>query len=372
MAAMTSVADILVVDDAPANLQVISSLLKGHGYKVRLSPSGKLALHAARQAPPDLILLDVNMPELSGYEVAEELKRDPALRDIPIIFLSALQETTDKVRAFAAGAVDYVTKPFQFEEVEARVRTHLALRRLQAELEERSRSLEQANQELQRLQELRDNLTHMIVHDLRSPLAAIIVNLDLVAHREKALSTASAESLADARASSRTLVRMVGSMLDVARMEAGQLELTRSDCDLVALAHEAVRAVRSPGVDAAATIDAAGPVVVSADQELLSRVLENLVGNAFKFAPESDTVRIGVARTGTSGARVTVADRGPGIAPEMHARIFEKFGQAQPSATRSGSGLGLTFCKLAVEAHSGRIGVESEVGKGAMFWFELP
>ena len=364
------VADILVVDDAPANLQVISGLLKGHGYRVRLSPSGKLALHAARQEPPDLILLDVNMPELSGYEVAEELKKDPALRDIPIIFLSALQDTVDKVRAFAAGAVDYVTKPFQFEEVEARVRTHLALRRLQAELEQRRQSLEQANHELHKLQELRDNLTHMIVHDLRSPLSAIIANLDLIA-REKSLSRTGADSLVDARSSSSTLVRMVSSMLDVSRMEAGQLELVRSDCELGLLCQDAVRQVRVPGTDVACVVDAAEPLVVSADKELLVRVVENLLGNAFKFAPEGDTVRVGITRV-AAGARVTVADHGPGVAPELHARIFEKFGQAQPGGARSGSGLGLTFCKLAIEAHGGRIGVDSEVGKGATFWFELP
>jgi two-component system sensor histidine kinase/response regulator len=368
---MTAVADILVVDDAPANLQVISGLLKGHGYRVRLSPSGKLALHAARQEPPDLILLDVNMPELSGYEVAEELKKDPALRDIPIIFLSALQDTVDKVRAFAAGAVDYVTKPFQFEEVEARVRTHLSLRRLQAELEQRRQSLEQANHELHKLQELRDNLTHMVVHDLRSPLSAIIANLDLIALREKSLSPVSAESLADARSSSFTLVRMVSSMLDVSRMEAGQLELVRSDCELAALCQDAVRSVRVPGSDAACVVDAPAPLVVSADRELLVRVLENLLGNAFKYAPEGDTVRIGVERV-ASGARVTVVDHGPGIAPELHARIFEKFGQVQPGGPRSGTGLGLTFCKLAIEAHGGRIGVQSQVGEGATFWFELP
>jgi two-component system sensor histidine kinase/response regulator len=368
---MTAVADILVVDDAPANLQVISGLLKGHGYRVRLSPSGRLALHAARQEPPDLILLDVNMPELSGYEVAEELKKDPALRDIPIIFLSALQDTVDKVRAFAAGAVDYVTKPFQFEEVEARVRTHLSLRRLQAELEQRRQSLEQANHELRKLQELRDNLTHMIVHDLRSPLTAIIANLDLVAMREKSLSPVGADSLADARASSLTLVRMVSSMLDVSRMEAGQLELARTACELGALCQEAVRSVRVPGTDVECLVDAPEPLVVAADKELLVRVLENLLGNAFKYAPPGDVVRVGVARA-ASALRVTVADHGPGIAPEQHARIFEKFGQAQPGGPRSGSGLGLTFCKLAVEAHGGRIGVESQLGKGATFWFELP
>src|SRR5687767_8947133 len=129
-------ASILVVDDTPANLQVLAGMLKDRGYKVRPVPSGKLALLAAGRDPPDLILLDINMPEMNGYEVCEHLKADDKLRRIPIIFISALAEPLDKVKAFAVGGVDYLTKPFQMEELHARVETHLKLRRLQLELEE--------------------------------------------------------------------------------------------------------------------------------------------------------------------------------------------------------------------------------------------
>ena len=367
-----STADILVVDDAPANLQVLSSLLKGHGYKVRLSPSGKLALQAARQTPPDLMLLDVNMPEMSGYEVAEQMKLDVVLRDIPIIFLSALQETTDKVRAFAAGGVDYVTKPFQFEEVEARVRTHLKMRRLQTELEQRSRSLEEVNRELRRLQELRDNLTNMIVHDLRSPLTALVANLDLLQRREDGLSPGGVDSLADARACSKSLIGMVGSLLDVSKMEEGQLELRRVACDLTTLCREAVKTVGDAFERAEVTIEApAQPLVVAADRDLVFRVLQNLIGNALKFTPRGGMVKVGLSRH-HAAVRVAVQDTGVGIAPEFHERIFEKFGQVRGHGPRVGTGLGLTFCKLAIEAHGGRIGVDSEEGQGATFWFEVP
>ncbi len=136
---------ILVVDDTPANLQVLTGMLKDHRYKVRPVPSGKLALQAAQRDPPDLILLDINMPEMNGYEVCERLKADEWLRGIPVIFISALAEPLDKVRAFALGGVDYITKPFQMEELHARVATHLKLRRLQVELEETNARLERAN-----------------------------------------------------------------------------------------------------------------------------------------------------------------------------------------------------------------------------------
>jgi sigma-B regulation protein RsbU (phosphoserine phosphatase) len=141
-------ASILVVDDTPANLQVLAGMLKDRGYKVRPVPSGKLALLAAQRDPPDLILLDINMPEMNGYEVCEHLKADDALKGIPIIFISALTEPLDKVKAFAIGGVDYLTKPFQMEELHARVETHLKLRRLQIELEEYSRRLELARERL--------------------------------------------------------------------------------------------------------------------------------------------------------------------------------------------------------------------------------
>lgn len=141
-------ASILVVDDTPANLQVLAGMLKDRGYKVRPVPSGKLALLAAERDPPDLILLDINMPEMNGYEVCEHLKANDALKGIPIIFISALTEPLDKVRAFALGGVDYLTKPFQMEELHARVETHLKLRRLQTELEEYSRHLELARERL--------------------------------------------------------------------------------------------------------------------------------------------------------------------------------------------------------------------------------
>src|SRR3954470_4397897 len=141
-------ASILTVDDTPANLQVLAGMLKDRGYKVRPVPSGKLALAAAQRDPPDLILLDINMPDMNGYQVCEHLKADRVLKGIPIIFISALTEQLDKVKAFATGGVDYITKPFQMEELHARVETHLKLRRLQIELEKTNSLLEVANRRM--------------------------------------------------------------------------------------------------------------------------------------------------------------------------------------------------------------------------------
>jgi PleD family two-component response regulator len=145
---------ILIVDDTPANLRLLSDMLAKHGYKVRTAPEGSLALASAQAIPPDLILLDIKMPDLNGYEVCEQLKANPRTQDIPIIFLSALDQIEDKVKAFTLGGVDYITKPFQVKEVSARVKTHLRLRELQAQLAERVRELEEAMAQIKTLRGL--------------------------------------------------------------------------------------------------------------------------------------------------------------------------------------------------------------------------
>ncbi|MEI8352800.1 MAG: response regulator, partial [bacterium] len=164
---------ILIVDDAPANVRLLADMLKDRGYKIRVALSGELALQAAHNHPPGLILLDINMPEMNGYEVCERLKADAKLRDIPVIFISAMHETLDKVKAFSMGGVDYITKPFQTEEVGARVRTHLELHR-------QRRELQRSYARLRELENLRDTLVHMIVHDLRNPLSVVRGSLDVV------------------------------------------------------------------------------------------------------------------------------------------------------------------------------------------------
>ena len=207
---------VLMVDDTPANLELLSVMLKGRGYRVRAAVSGRLALQAARNDPPDLILLDISMPGMDGYEVCTQLKADERLKDIPVIFLSALSETIDKVKAFGTGGVDYITKPFQFEEVEARVETHLELRRQKLRLQENYN-------ELGELKKLRDSLVDMLLHDLRPPLTGICGYLELIKAKEGAsLQGESARSLAEAMKTAKQLVHMVGTVLAKSSLEEGK------------------------------------------------------------------------------------------------------------------------------------------------------
>jgi CheY-like chemotaxis protein len=205
--------NILVVDDTPVNLQLLTEMLKELGYKVRSVSSGKFALQTAKHNPPDLILLDVVMPEMNGYEVCEHLKADEQLAEIPVIFLSALNETMDKVKAFEVGGVDYVTKPFQLREVQARVATHL-------ELHQKRRLLQESYEQLRGLEELRDNLVHMVVYDMRTPLTSIKDFLQM-------LDTAEGETMSeDARGyvhsateATDNLIELADSLLDVSTMK---------------------------------------------------------------------------------------------------------------------------------------------------------
>jgi len=357
---------ILVVDDTPANLQMLADMLKRRGYRARPVPSGRLALQAAKADPPDLILLDVNMPEMDGYEVCAELKKDQVLAAIPVIFISAYGETADKMRAFSAGGLDYITKPFHVEEVEARVAIHLQLRRQQRELE----NLLAKQRELE---DMRDSMVHMIVHDLRAPLTAVFNYLDLVREQEAGfISPDSMQNLDLAMKASRWMVQMVNVLLDASKIESGQMLLRITECDVGDVVADAIDAIRSLA-DEKNVLYQTTHLRAAVDRDAIARVVQNLVTNAVKLTPPGGDVRVSV-HSKDETLRVQVTDNGPGIAAEHHPKIFEKFGQLDNNVRQSipSSGLGLYFCKLAVEAHGGHIGVDSEVGQGSTFWFELP
>lgn len=358
---------ILIVDDVPENLRLLSAMLEQTGYLVRPATSAKLALRAARQKSPSLILLDMRMPEMGGVEMCQQLKADDALKDIPVIFISALNETEEKIKAFQAGGVDYITKPFQEKEVLARVTTHLELRRQKIELEA-------INQRLKELERLRDSLTHMIVHDMKTPLMVINGHLNIIQMFDApALSKDGNLSLTEAKTATKRLTRMVSEMLLVSKLEVNKLVLRPALSDLVALARKAATdfwpANNPKKIHTNITSDPES-MPLSLDAELIERVFQNLLSNAVKYSPDNGTVALNIA-TANGQARVEVTDAGPGIAPEFHQRIFEKFGQVESGMNRQGTGLGLAFCKLAVEAHGGNIGVISELGQGSTFWFTL-
>ena len=358
---------ILVVDDVDFNRKLPVTILRLVGQETVEAADGPTALRMVEQdADISQVLLDVNMPEMNGFELCEALKNEPTLADVPVIFISALSDTADKVRAFTSGGVDYVTKPFQFDEVHARVRAHLQIRAQQ-------RALQVAHVQLQELESHRDSLVHMVVHDMRSLLSATIGNLEWLSGSE--LPTDATEAIADALNSGQELREMVHSLLDISRMETSELTLCPTTVDLSAVAASVVHGLQPlRGERTLSTAAASGPCGAVCDLTLIRRVIQNLVGNALKFThPVKGVVGVEIRRLGAR-TQVRVADNGQGIPTQFHGKIFDKFFQveARQHGVKHASGLGLTFCKLAVEAHGGRIGVESEPGQGATFWFDLP
>ncbi len=358
--------DVLVVDDQPDNLRLLCGMLKARNCIVRPVPSGSMAIDAAESRPPDIVLMDINMPGMNGYEACAELKSREGLRDIPVIFLSALGETIDKVRAFDVGGVDYITKPFKIEEVDARIKTHLAIRRLQAELQDQY-------EELLKLEKLRDQLTHMIVHDMRNPLAVIMGALHLACNDpESHFSESVGELLELGRSRADVVERMATEMLDIGRMEQKEMPFQPEEHDMKAIINDACKNVVLAGQKLIVEIPE-GPIPFRCDGDLVRRIVTNMLGNAVKFTHTGKEIRV-TARIVEERMWIEVTDQGTGIAPEYHDLIFEKFGQVDGDHRKEvpSTGLGLTFCRLAVEAHGGHIGLKSSPGEGSTFWFNLP
>lgn len=359
---------VLIVDDQEANRLLLRDLLESQGHEVAEAVNGVEALQRVADAAPDVVLLDVGMPGIDGFEVCRRLKADPASATIPVLLVTALSQRDQRLLGIGAGANDYITKPIDKSDLSLRVRNAIRMRQLYVEIEGQYRRLE-------KLELLRDSLVHMIVHDLRSPLAGIRAYLDLMKmDGEGKLEPEMAESIDEARKVAVDMTEMVSDLLDVSRLEAGQMPLELFQVDLGALATEVAAMVGRVSHRVSVRVEASAEQArIIGDASVIRRVVTNLVENAVKFSPTSSQIVLLVQGNGTE-AKVSVTDRGPGIAPEFHEKIFEKFGQVEAvrQGTKHSSGLGLTFCKFAVEAHGGRIGLESVVGRGSTFWFALP
>jgi signal transduction histidine kinase len=369
------VADVLVVDDAPANLQLLFGMLKERGYRVRPVPSGRLAMQAAKAQPPDLVLLDVNMPEMNGYEVCRELKQDEALRGIPVIFISALSEPFDKLQAFSAGGVDYVTKPFHLDEVRVRIETHLALCHMRAQLEARNQELARANERLVALEETRNALSSAIVHDLKSPLAALLSSAQYLLGLPE-IQGEPREVLEEMLASSHGVHRIVLNLLDISRMEDTRLVPKRIEVGLASIVENArATAQLTTRMTGHRLVVEVVDRDVFVDPDLVTRVIENLLDNAIKYAPRNSPIRVLARGEGERGVSIRVEDHGRGVPPEQRDRIFERYARLDRDMqvhSRTSRGLGLAFCKLAVEAHGGKIWVEDNQPEGAAFCATIP
>jgi len=348
---------ILIVDDTPANLSVLADCLTEAGYALLVAEDGEDALALTARSTPDLILLDVMMPGLDGFTTCRRLKERAETRDIPVIFMTALTDTAEKLKAFDAGAVDYITKPIQHEEALARVHTHLTIRRLRHSLE----------QELA----LKERFMRVASHDLRNPLCLILMSGELA--RRKGAPPQVAEYLENIHSSAKQMQRIIDTFLNLRRPDIPSA-IGRCDLNLLvaAVAAQQEPAAENKGIRLAVELAESLPPA-RADGGHAYQALTNYVSNALKFTPRGGRVLIRTRQTGLH-ARIEVADTGPGVPAAERAALFTEFARLspRPTAGEESHGVGLSIVKQLIEAQEGAVGAEFPAGGGACFWFELP
>jgi two-component system sensor histidine kinase/response regulator len=360
---------VLVVDDIPKNLQVVGTMLRNAGYELMPATSGADALEGVRVQLPDLILLDLMMPDMDGLEVCRRLKADPLTQPIPVIFLTASNEMEHLVKGFEVGAVDYVTKPFNPPELLARVRTHL-------ELKHARDTIIRYGQELSRLNEEKNEFMGIAAHDLRSPLNAVKGYAEMMLEESTMPIPERAELLGRIHDATQRMAEMVQNLLDANRIERGEMKLNLAAIDLRPVLAAVAEGQRPRALAKQQTIhlqDGAAPGTVLADRNVMVQVLENLVSNAVKYSPPAKQILVRLKQE-ASTVRIEVKDEGPGLSPDDQKKLFGKFARlsAKPTGGEHSTGLGLSIVKKMVEAMNGKVWCESEPGKGATFIVALP
>jgi two-component system sensor histidine kinase/response regulator len=371
---------ILLVDDVQQNIQVVGTMLREVGYLVMPATSGAAALHRVQKRLPDLILLDLMMPEMDGLEVCRRFKADPSTQSIPVIFLTASNEMNHLVQGLQAGAVDYVTKPFNPPELLARVQTHL-------ELKHSRDIIVRYGRELRRLNDEKDEFMGIAAHDLRNPLSAINGYSEMIledAHQLKCGEVADPVACGAElerngeriRETAKRMAEMVQNLLDANRIERGEMKLNLAPTELSSLVFSVVETQRPRATAKHQTIHLPTempPVHALVDPDVMTQVVENLVSNAVKYSPTGKNIFVRLKKE-TQAIRIEVQDEGPGLNAEDQKKLFGKFARlsAKPTGGEHSTGLGLSIVKRMVEAMNGKVWCESEIGTGATFIVELP
>ncbi len=354
---------LLVVDDQESNIQVIGAALGQLGFEILPATGGAQAFHRLAVRRPDLILLDLLMPEMDGFEVCRRIRENSEWAEIPIIFLSAADDKGLIVRALESGGVDYITKPFNQAELVTRVRTHLALKR--------------AHDELKQLAEDRDELLGILTHDLKNHLGGMDMSAQLLRDRTEAMADPKLRLMAENIShSSRQMLTFVKEFLANASADHG-LNLKTEPVNLSDAAARAVQQHQQAALGKQLVVELVLPqdgLLVLADGAALNQVLDNLISNAIKFSPPGKQIRLTVCPPGARFVECQVQDEGPGFSETDKPRMFRRYGRlsARPTGSEPSTGLGLSIVKKLVLAMKGELACESTQGHGATFAFRLP
>ena len=366
---------ILIVDDVPANLKILANLLEHEGYAVRPVLSGEHALQAAEKEKPDLILLDIMMPDMDGFEVCRLVKENQNLNDVPIIFISALNSTKDIVRALTTGGVDYITKPFRAEEVKARAATHLKLSRQRNEIEKQKI-------ELQKLNATKDKFFSIIAHDLRGPFSGFLGLTEIMVEGLSDMTMDEIQEIAEGMKNSATnLSRLLENLLQWAQVQRGLIPFNPKSVALLTIVNESLEILYEAAINKSIDIncDISDNIKVFADSVLVQSIIRNLVSNAIKFTNKGGKISISAKVADDNSVEIAIRDTGIGMSNTILENLFRIDVQTGRKGTQGEptTGLGLMLCKEFVEKHGGKLWVESDPeGKsgviGSTFYFNIP
>ncbi|MEJ5244762.1 MAG: hybrid sensor histidine kinase/response regulator [Bacteroidota bacterium] len=367
---------ILVVDDNPKNLQILSAVLYKEGYTVLFASNGKQALDMAQNQVPDLILLDINLPDIDGFEVCKKLKQNSLTKDIPIMFITGRIETEDIVLGFKVGAVDYITKPFNIVELLSRVGTHLNLKRSRDEVVRYSKELEKTQAELKQAIAQRDKFFSIIAHDLRGPFTGFIGLSELLVDAYDSLERADIQQIANSmNSAAKKLFEFLENLLEWSRSQIGGLQYNPIIIDV----HDLFDRVSSLFKDTANNKkiefvkEIQDDLFIWADNYQTNTILRNLVSNAIKFSYPNSKIILGARDIGDS-VEIYVKDFGVGISDEAKDKVFRIEAKYTTPGTENepGTGLGLVLCKELAEKQNGVLYFETEKNKGTTFFVKLP
>lgn len=384
-------AHVLVVDDNPRNLQLISTVVGEAGYKVSAVNSGQNALKYLTLKQPDIILLDVMMPEMNGYDVCRTIKQDPILKDIPVIFLTAKNEVQDIVTGFTLGAVDYITKPFKTEEVLIRLSTHLQLRHSKKLLLEKKNELEQLNVALHKSKEIiradakrleklnaeKDKFFSIIAHDLRGPFAGCIGLTEILATSVEHMSNEDiAEYAQTLNETASQINKLLENLLEWARMQMGLVGYNPNDEVFVEMISNTISIYEKAANEKKIQLQLQLPadVRVHADPNMVNSIMRNLLSNAVKFTYPKGNIKVVAQVVENDMISIQVSDNGIGIPEGLKRKLFrldQKVSRPGTSGEES-SGLGLLLCRDFVQKSGGTFSIESKEGQGSTFSFTLP
>jgi signal transduction histidine kinase len=379
--------DILIVDDHLESLQILFSMLTEYGYEVRRTINGQQALNVAKSEPPELILLDILMPEMDGYEVCRQLKSQKSTASIPVIFLTALDDELDKLKAFEVGGIDYITKPFHIKETIARIENQLTIQRqrralaqqnqqlkaqnlrleeLNTELVKLNTKLEQSNQDL-------EQFAYIASHDLRSPLQTILGFTQILKQKyQDALDDKGKHYLDRIITGAYRMNKLITALLEYSRIGHKNLEFKPVDGN--SILDQVLESLQAEIEQSSAVILRDRLPILHGNEVQIEQLFQNLIGNGIKYRhPDvKPQIKITVEQRINFEYLIGIHDNGIGICAEDFQRIFQVFQRLDRSEEYSGTGIGLAVCQKIVDNHGGRIWVESEENQGTSFYFTLP